>query len=176
MNCDITSFAHHRDQVWSRLRKTVSERACKPGSVVRAVPTASRPRTAISLGRRLPGASSSRPERRFGPDRPARSCKGARTLCLALLRAGFAEPAGSPRLLVRSYRTVSPLPRRRNRRGLMPTRRSAFCCTFPGLAAGRSYRPPCPVEPGLSSPDFHQQRPSGPLRDNLTISQWSAFI
>ena len=30
-------------------------------------------------------------------------------------------------------------------------RRFAFCCTFPGLAAGRCYRPPCPVEPGLSS-------------------------
>jgi len=27
-----------------------------------------------------------------------------------LLRVGFAEPAGSPRPLVRSYRTVSPLP------------------------------------------------------------------
>jgi len=29
---------------------------------------------------------------------------------LALLRVGFAEPAGSPRPLVRSYRTVSPSP------------------------------------------------------------------
>ena len=28
----------------------------------------------------------------------------------ALLRVGFAEPPGSPRALVRSYRTVSPLP------------------------------------------------------------------
>jgi hypothetical protein len=30
--------------------------------------------------------------------------------CLALRRAGFTEPGESPRLLVRSYRTVSPLP------------------------------------------------------------------
>jgi hypothetical protein len=30
--------------------------------------------------------------------------------CLALRRAGFTEPSESPRLLVRSYRTVSPLP------------------------------------------------------------------
>jgi hypothetical protein len=30
--------------------------------------------------------------------------------CLALLRVGFAEPTGSPRPLVRSYRTVAPLP------------------------------------------------------------------
>src|SRR6202022_1970606 len=29
---------------------------------------------------------------------------------LALLRVGFAEPPGSPRALVRSYRTVSPSP------------------------------------------------------------------
>src|SRR5215210_1299159 len=29
---------------------------------------------------------------------------------LALLRVGFTEPSGSPRTLVRSYRTVSPLP------------------------------------------------------------------
>src|SRR6476661_2529280 len=32
---------------------------------------------------------------------------------LALLRVGVAEPPGSPRTLVRSYRTVSPLPVRR---------------------------------------------------------------
>jgi len=31
---------------------------------------------------------------------------------LALLRVGFAKPPGSPRTLVRSYRTVSPLPNR----------------------------------------------------------------
>src|SRR5262249_4905161 len=30
--------------------------------------------------------------------------------CLALHRVGFAKPGESPRLLVRSYRTVSPLP------------------------------------------------------------------
>jgi len=32
-----------------------------------------------------------------------------------------------------------------------PARRFAFCCTFPGLAAGGRYPPPCPAEPGLSS-------------------------
>ena len=30
-------------------------------------------------------------------------------------------------------------------------RRFAFCCTFPSLTAGRRYRPPCSLEPGLSS-------------------------
>ena len=70
---------------------------------------------------------------------------------------GFTEPIESPRPLVRSYRTVSPLPR------IEPTpcgcragptvRRTALCCTFPSLATGRRYRPSCPVEPGLSSSD-----------------------
>src|SRR2546423_4852104 len=30
--------------------------------------------------------------------------------------------------------------------------RYTFCCTFPVLADGGRYPPPCPVEPGLSSP------------------------
>ena len=66
--------------------------------------------------------------------------------CLTLLRVGFAEPGWSPNLLVSSYLTVSPLPR-----GLKPARRSTFCCTFPGLAAGGRYPSPCPAQPGLSS-------------------------
>ena len=33
----------------------------------------------------------------------------------------------------------------------MPVRRLTFCGTFPGLATGRRYRPPCSAEPGLSS-------------------------
>jgi hypothetical protein len=45
---------------------------------------------------------------------------------LALFRVGFTEPAESPRPLVRSYRTVSPLPVRARARH----RRSALCCTF----------------------------------------------
>ena len=36
--------------------------------------------------------------------------RAARSPGLTLLRVGFTEPAGSPRPLVRSYRTVSPLP------------------------------------------------------------------
>ncbi len=32
-----------------------------------------------------------------------------------------------------------------------PPRRSTFCCTFPGLAAGGRYPSPCPAQPGLSS-------------------------
>ena len=62
--------------------------------------------------------------------------------CLALRRVGFTKPDESPRLLVRSYRTVSPLPL---------ARRFTFCCTFPDLTTGGRYPPPCPATPGLSS-------------------------
>lgn len=34
---------------------------------------------------------------------------------------------------------------------LLRVRRFTFCCTCPDLAAGRRYRPICPMEPGLSS-------------------------
>ena len=53
----------------------------------------------------------------------------SRTRCglLALLRVGFAKPSRSPGMLVRSYRTVSPLP---------PTRwRSVLCGTFPRVTS-----------------------------------------
>jgi hypothetical protein len=79
---------------------------------------------------------------------------------------GFTKPIESPRLLVRSYRTVSPLPRmaRFAEANLTTVRRSVLCCTFPNLAIGRRYRPSCPVEPGLSS-SYHldNQRSSHPL-------------
>jgi hypothetical protein len=41
---------------------------------------------------------------------PGVSADGPSSPCVALLPVGFAEPPGSPRVLVRSYRTVSPLP------------------------------------------------------------------
>ena len=63
------------------------------------------------------------------------------------------------RLAVRSYRTISPLPR-------IPKDRSAvsFCCTFRRLAPPRRYLAPCPVEPGLSSAFFRMTRLPGRLR------------
>ena len=80
---------------------------------------------------------------------------------------GFTEPTESPRSLVCSYHTVSPLPRilAGRRSNLTKTvRRSALCCTFPNLTAGRRYRPSCPSEPGLSSSHHEDdQRPSRPL-------------
>jgi hypothetical protein len=45
------------------------------------------------------------------------------------------------------------------------SRRSAFCGTFPRVTPGRCYRPPCPVEPGLSSaPGWCRDRPADSSR------------
>ncbi|KUG27204.1 hypothetical protein ASZ90_002946 [hydrocarbon metagenome] len=63
---------------------------------------------------------------------------------LVLLRTGFAEPVASPRPLVGSCPTVSPLPARTKPRG-----RSVFCGTFQGsLPLGVTQRS------ALRSPDF----------------------
>ena len=66
-----------------------------------------------TVARRLeqPTRESSRHEPRRDESRTTR-----RALCLALLQVGFAEPDRSPDLLVRSYRTVSPLPESRESR------------------------------------------------------------
>src|SRR6187455_690091 len=56
---------------------------------------------AIHLGRRFPGGSSGVP----GP-----SAGRVNGTCFALHRTGFGKPAVSPRPLVGSYPTLSPLP------------------------------------------------------------------
>ena len=68
-------------------------------------------------------ASCSRPESRPARTAPRRALRtevrSARlALCLALLQVGFTEPDRSPGLLVRSYRTVSPLPRGMNHKAV----------------------------------------------------------
>ncbi len=95
--------------------KTGAEWTCKPGFVAGADFRPRRPAT-ISLGDRLPGRSSSLPGSHYGPDKSAgrRATLGRSTVhasCLALLPVGFTKPTWSPRLLVSSYLTVSPLPR-----------------------------------------------------------------
>jgi len=83
-----------------------SEWACKPGSVRLGCCQGG---VIISLGRRLPVASSSPPERK--PERVAPGRRERRTpSCSALLLMGFTKPNRSPGLLVSSYLTVSPLP------------------------------------------------------------------
>ena len=66
-------------------------------------PKRPRPVTVIHLGRPLLTGSSALPADSGGP--PSNAC------CLSLLQVGFTEPTGSPRPLVVSYTTVSPLPR-----------------------------------------------------------------
>ena len=135
----------------------VDETACKPGSVPGSPCGTSRV-TAIHLGLPLPAGSSGLPAGSGGP--PSNACAGppaeAAEPFLTLLRVGFAEPPRSPGTLVRSYRTVSPLP-------ALADRRSSLCGTVPRVTPGRCCRPPCPVEPGLSSPGSPPPRPSSRL-------------
>ena len=83
----------------TRQPEAADEPACKPGSVARRLAPAtgghpSRAAVADNLSG-LPGSSGGPP---------------SNAPCLTLLRVGFAEPPGSPRALVVSYTTVSPLP------------------------------------------------------------------
>ena len=112
--------------------KKAPERACKPGPVPRAGCPGEA--TVISLGRRLPDASSGLTRERG---------RATRLLSyLALLRVGFAEPTRSPAPLVSSYLTVSPL----------PLFRAAVCFLWHWSVGS----PPLAVSqhPALRSPDF----------------------
>jgi hypothetical protein len=108
-------------------------------------------RAFISLGCRLLDTSCSLPEGMTNRTDSWQS-EDRRSFCLALLPMGFTQPARLPEPLVRSYRTVSPLP------PAAPCgtadRRFAFCCTCPILTDGGRYPPSCPVEPGLSSESY----------------------
>ncbi len=82
---------------------------------------------------------------------PGVSTDGPSSPCVALLPVGFAEPPGSPRVLVRSYRTVSPLPVRGRSGDRSRHRRFVLCGTFLRVAPTGCYPAPCPVESGRSS-------------------------
>ena len=71
---------------------------------------------------------------------------------LALLRVGFTEPAGSPSALVRSYRTVSPLPVRTRRPAIGGFLSVALSCGSPRLAVSQ--------HPALWSPDLPRHDPA----------------
>ncbi len=117
------------------------ESACKPGSVE--------------------NDHSSRPTVTSGLKQPTRFLRGPRKWNPIWSCSEWGLPYRSvARLVVRSYRTVSPLPRM----SCDIVRRFALCCTFRRLAPPRRYLALCPVEPGLSSPALRQQRPSGRLR------------
>ena len=123
--------------------------------------------TVIYLAGRLPGRSSGLPESRSGPDQPC-------SLIWPCSQWGLpSQPV--TRLLVRSYRTVSPLPWRGVRgegRGaslphpssLVPRPspwRFAFCCTFPILRPrARARTVGVTHHCALWSPDFPLPGPS----------------
>ena len=123
---------------------------CRPGSVPGRL-AASRSAT-IHLGPPLPVTSCGPPAHSGGQPSSVR--------CSTLLRAGFAEPIESPRSLVGSYSTVSPLPRRERRGGL-----------FSVALSRESPRVGVTDHPALWSPDFprrvtpkhHSTRPPGRL-------------
>ena len=92
---------------------------------------------AIHLGLPLPTASSSQPGGTGGsPLTPP---------YLALLLTGFTWHPPSPTDPVSSYLTLSPLPAEAG--GLLSV------ALIPGVTPAGRYPAPCPVEPGLSSPD-----------------------
>jgi hypothetical protein len=97
---------------------------------------------------------------------PGVSADGPSSPCVALLPMGFAEPPGSPRALVRSYRTISPLPVRGRSGDRSRHRRSVLCGTFLRVAPTGCYPAPCPVESGRSSGRYAEApgtRPPGRL-------------
>jgi hypothetical protein len=106
--------------------------------------------TAIHLGRRLPAASSNLPERQ-DLDR-SRSLRLAPFL-FGLAPGGVCRAAGVAANAVRSYRTVSPLPRQIHN----APRRSVLCGTFPGLAPAGCY--PAPFVHGART--FPPRQPFG---------------
>jgi len=160
--------------------------ACKPGSVWRR--TQARRVTAIPLERRLPGASSNPPGRQDSDIDPGTRPPLARRSGPTPSLFGFA-PGGVCRAAcvaagaVRSYRTVSPLPRLPSlprRRGSIwegAPRRSVLCGTVPGVAPAGRYPAPyvhgartfLPGTPSLRIPPVGEDsegvsgRPSGRL-------------
>ena len=115
---------------------------CKPGSVWRKA--AALRVTAIPLERRLPGASSNLPGRRDSD-----TYLGTRRLAathstpplFGFAPGGVCHAACVAAGAVRSYRTISPLPRADTARG-SAVRRFVFCGTVPGVAPAGRYPAP----------------------------------
>ncbi len=98
-----------------------------------------------------------------------RLTRRAASRCLFGLAGGGVYPAAVvTNRAVRSYRTISPLPKKRRKSEKSKRRnnyisafqrflisafrgRFLFCGTFPRLAPGWRYQPPCPAQFGLSS-------------------------
>jgi hypothetical protein len=132
------------------------EPACRPGSVP------AKRAAVIHLGLPLPAASCGLPaslgraalkrSRRPAP----RSGAGPLDLAPGGVYRAAAVTCGAGGLLHHRF-TLTPAPAWR------AAGRFAFCGTVPRVTPGRRYRPPCPVEPGPSSPGRSPARPPGRL-------------
>src|SRR6266542_2374999 len=86
------------------------EKACKPGSVVRAEARIGGHFSRTPVARRLERPYPRAPRGPRFTRAPGVTRSAGSLSYLVLLRVGFAEPARSPGLLVSTYLTVSPLP------------------------------------------------------------------
>ena len=109
----------------------------------------------IHLGLPLPTASCGLPASigRATLDRSRRELRSPLDLAPGGVYRAAAVTCGAGGLLHHRF-TLTPA---------LPRRRSVFCGTIPRVAPGRRYRPPCPVEPGPSSPGLRPARPPGRL-------------
>jgi hypothetical protein len=123
----------------------------------------SRARVAARLQRAVPGGAD---RASLSPHPLARAGAPLREASLfALAPGGVCRAAPVTGGAVRSYRTVSPLPRAP--RGAV--RRSALCCTFLRVTPTGRWPAPCPVVPGLSSAALADRRvrPDGSSEGNI---------
>jgi hypothetical protein len=127
------------------------EPACRPGSVhplARADGHPSRAAVAGSLVRSTRGHRAGSPQSLAQVLPPKR--KDPLDLAPGGVYQAVAVTCGAGGLLHHRFTLTSHLSR--------DTGRSVFCGTVPRVTPGRRYRPPCPMEPGPSSPGPKAQR------------------
>ena len=102
--------------------------------------------------------------------RPAARRRNQPRPCQSAKRATRSDAGAASDIRARDIQGAGTLPGARDAKSHRTLRRDSgrcvFCGTFPGVTPGRRYRPPCPVESGLSSAPAlrRRQRPPGPLR------------
>ena len=143
VNADKLSTEHTLNTLSITLKRPASvhgvwdQTACKPGSVP-TVPGRTRNRRGGHSSGPALADRFSRPTRipraGDGPTRPQKRA-GAGSL-FGLAPGGACRAVDVTTDAVRSYRTLSPLPK-------PEPRRFAFCGAFPGVAPGGRYPPPC---------------------------------
>ena len=99
-----SAFSHHTADSGRPRRRLGVKQKSRSEPVSRVLS-----RAAISLGRRLPAASSNLPGSDGGPNRPAPETVSGSFL-LGLAPSGVCPATAVTRSAVRSYRTISPLP------------------------------------------------------------------